>query len=163
METQYFLRMDHEREWHEATKDEFIAAEVKSGFRARNGKGHTATSHFVGVQTHIVGCSMAREGDVYESYPIDLTPPEPVKSKALPKPAGKTVPKPVKKVAPPKPCVNHNWTHYGDQKPFDIINRKTPLVLYWHRRCMSCERIDELENVTVFGKDILKKWGQVEK
>lgn len=44
----YYLKADHQTEWDEVTREQFINAEQAAGFRSKFGVGHLATSGFSG-------------------------------------------------------------------------------------------------------------------
>lgn len=48
MRERYFLKADHQTEWDEVTREQFINAEQAAGFRSKFGSNHPATSGFSG-------------------------------------------------------------------------------------------------------------------
>ncbi len=58
----YYLKADHQKEWDEVTKEQFINAELNAGFRSKFGSGHIATGGFGGGG--ISGKVEYEEGDV---------------------------------------------------------------------------------------------------
>lgn len=44
----YYLKADHEVEWSNVTREQFIAAEQSAGFRSKFGNKHVATGGFTG-------------------------------------------------------------------------------------------------------------------
>lgn len=48
MSERYYLKADHQTEWEEVTREQFITAEQAAGFRSKFGSSHPATGGFGG-------------------------------------------------------------------------------------------------------------------